>query len=191
MADFNVPSTALLLMDFQKSIINRFGDSGTELMPRVAAVKKAAEDAGMLVILVRVAFRSGYPEISDNNVRFSGVKTRGLLTEDDPESNFHEALTANSGQLVVTKNRVSAFHSTSLEQLLNVREIKHLVLAGLATSGCVLSTFVDGSDRDFKISVIEDCCLDADAEITDFLMKRIFAPNSTILSSKDFITSLI
>jgi len=190
MADFKVASTALLLMDFQKSIINRFGGAGTELMPRVAAVKKAAEDAGILVILVRVAFRSGYPEISDNNVRFSGVKTRGLLTEDDPESTFHEALVSKSGQLVITKNRVSAFHSTSLDQLLNVKEIQHLVLAGVATSGCVLSTFVDGSDRDFKISVIEDCCLDVDAEITNFLMKRIFAPNATILSSRDFISSL-
>jgi hypothetical protein len=190
MTEFNVPSTALLLMDFQKTIINRFGEAGTALIPKVAAVKKAAEAAGMLVIMVRVAFRPGYPEISDNNARFSGVKTRGALSEDDPESAIHEALAPNSGESVVTKHRVSAFRSTSLEQLLNAKDIKHVVLAGVATSGCVLSTFVEASDRDFKISVIEDCCLDADAEITDFLMKRIFSPNATILSSKDFISSL-
>ena len=53
-------STALLVMDVQQGIVDRFaGDEG--YLPRLAAAAEAARGAGVRVIYVTVGFRTGYP----------------------------------------------------------------------------------------------------------------------------------
>lgn len=50
------------------------------------------------------------------------------------------------GEVTVTKRRVSAFSGSDLEVVLRARGISHLVLAGIATSGVVLSTLRPSTD---------------------------------------------
>ena len=76
---------------------------------------------------------------------------------------IHPALGPESGDVVVTKRRVSAFAGTDLEIILRAKEIETLVLFGIATSGVVLSTLLEASDRDYRIAVVTDCCADLDA----------------------------
>ncbi|WP_202948029.1 cysteine hydrolase family protein [Chryseobacterium populi] len=40
--------------------------------------------------------------------------------------------------------------------------IEHLVLSGVSTSGVVLSTLREAADKDFKLTVLADCCADRD-----------------------------
>jgi nicotinamidase-related amidase len=61
---------ALLVMDAQNAIVDRFSPS------RPAYLKKfieAARSAGRLVVYVRVAFREGYPEVSNLNKTFRAL----------------------------------------------------------------------------------------------------------------------
>ena len=55
------PATALLVMDMQNGIVERFGDAVIEPAARAIA---AARQAGVPVIYARVEFRPGHPEIS-------------------------------------------------------------------------------------------------------------------------------
>ena len=54
--------------------------------------------------------------------------------------------------------RNSDFHGTSLAQMLNRRGIKHLVVIGVLTDVCVMSSLFDAYQHDFQISLVADAC---------------------------------
>jgi nicotinamidase-related amidase len=54
---------ALLIMDVQNGIVDRFG-AAEAYLDRVVAAQQRAERDGLLVVLVRVAFAPGHPEVS-------------------------------------------------------------------------------------------------------------------------------
>jgi hypothetical protein len=56
--------SALLVMDVQNGIVQRFAEKPEVMAPFQRAVS-AARHAGIPVIFVRVAFRDGYPEITE------------------------------------------------------------------------------------------------------------------------------
>ena len=70
------------------------------------------------------------------------------------------------------KQRVGAFSTTDLDDQLKARGIDTLVLAGISTSGVVLSTVLDAFDRDYRVIVLSDACADPDAEMHSFLLER-------------------
>src|SRR5579863_649973 len=149
-------STALLVMDVQRDIVDRFGgDEG--YLPRLAAAVQAARGAGMRVIYVVVGFRAGYPEVSPRNKSFGPIRESGRFAEGSAGTEVHAAVRPRAGDTVVTKHRVSAFAGTDLDMILRANDVSTMVLAGLATSGVVLSTVRHGADADYKLVVVEDC----------------------------------
>jgi nicotinamidase-related amidase len=76
--------------------------------------------------------------------------------------------------LVITKRRISAFTGSDLEVILRAQKIGHLVLAGIATSGVVLSTVREAYDQDYELTVLSDLCADFDAEVHSVLINKVF-----------------
>ncbi|MEU7787399.1 cysteine hydrolase [Amycolatopsis sp. NPDC049159] len=74
----------------------------------------------------------------------------------------------------VRKIRVGAFTTTGLEARLRARGITTLVLAGISTSGVVLSTVREAMDRDFRTVVLRDACAGREAATRDFLTGTLF-----------------
>ena len=54
---------------------------------------------------------------------------------------------------MVRKTRVGAFSTTDLDEQLRQRGVDTLLLAGISTSGVVLSTVRDAHDRDYRVFV--------------------------------------
>ena len=180
--------TALLLMDFQNMIVGMVGDQGPALLERAQKARAAARAAGMAVMHVRVAFDdAGYAAISPRNKGFSALGGRRVLTDGSPEAAIHSALTPAADEEVFTKTRVGALSTTNLEARLKARGIDTLVLTGIATSGCVLSTLRDDADRDYRMLVIGDCCGDADAEVHRVLTEKVFLRQADVITLEDFI----
>ena len=75
---------------------------------------------------------------------------------------------------VVTTRRVSAFAGSDLDVLLRGLGAGTLVLAGIATSGVVLSTLRQAADLDYRLVVLADACLDADPEVHRVLIEKVF-----------------
>jgi nicotinamidase-related amidase len=48
------------------------------------------------------------------------------------------------------------------------------VLAGIATSGVVLSTLRQAADLDYRLTVLADGCLDADPGVHRVLLEKVF-----------------
>ena len=106
-----------------------------------------------MVLYVVVGFRAGYPEVSPRNMTFSTLKQSGMFGAGAPGTEIHKAVAPAQGEVVVTKHRVGAFLGTDLEMVLRANGIETMVLAGIATSGVVLSTLRHAADADFRIVV--------------------------------------
>lgn len=176
---------ALLLMDLQNGVLARFG-AHDEYLDRVVATQIRAEQAGLLVVLVRVAFTVGHPEVSARNRRFSAIKDAGSMVLGDPSTEPHPRLLRNNGEVVVTKKRVSAFAGSDLELVLRAHDVTRLVLAGIATSGVVLSTVREAADRDYDLVVLDDLCLDGDEEVHRVLTQKVFPTQADVAVAADW-----
>ena len=179
--DKNKGNTALLVMDMQTALLQNLPDNGGLLANTAKAIMYAREKK-IPVIYVRVGFRQGTPEISMNNKGFSAYKERMASVNMETFLQIHPDLTPGKDELVVTKRRVSAFAGSDLEVILRAFEIKHLILLGIATGGVVLSTLREAADKDYQISVLSDACADADTEIHQVLVNKIFVRQADVLT---------
>ncbi|MHB8585290.1 MAG: cysteine hydrolase family protein [Thermoplasmatota archaeon] len=173
--------TALLVMDVQRSIVDRFG--GPTIVERVRRVAEAARRAGVLVGFVVVGFRPGFPEISPNNATFSAIRAQGAAWSDPTARAIHPDVAPQGEEWTVTKHRVGAFEATDLDMLLRSSGRDTLILTGIATSGVVLSTLRAAADKDYRVIVVEDACADMDPEVHRVLMTKVFARQATVVAS--------
>jgi nicotinamidase-related amidase len=80
---------------------------------------------------------------------------------------------------------VGAFSTTDLHEQLQERGIDTLVLAGISTSGVVLSTVRDGHDRDYALYVLSDASADPDAEVHAFLTTKLLPRQADVITLAD------
>jgi nicotinamidase-related amidase len=90
----------------------------------------------------------------------------------------------------VTRTRLGGFASSDLDVILRSGEIDGLVLTGIATSGAVLSTVRQAADLDFRLTVLADGCLDADAEVHRVLTEKVFPVQADVVTVEDWIASI-
>lgn len=183
--------TALCVMDMQPGIIGRGDPDGRALAAAVNAVA-AARAAEMPVVFVRVAFRPGFPEVSDANRAFRVLRDTGgaAMTVDAPETQIHADFGVRPEEPVVVKKRISAFAGSDFEIVLRALEVRHLVLAGISTGGVVLSTVREAADRDYALTVLADACADADPEVHRVLTEKLFPRQAEVTTTAAWIAGL-
>ena len=167
---FDRNKTAVLIMDYQNRQLSNFSNAfQDELLAKANTVLAKARRESIPVIYVEVR--------------------RGERT---PETEIHPAITPQSGETVLTKSRVGPFSTTNLDELLKKQGVETLILMGISTSGCVLSTVRWAADIDYQLVVISDCCADPDAEVHRILIEKVFPWHgmATIASSQEFIQAL-
>jgi nicotinamidase-related amidase len=189
---FDIARTALLAMDCQTGIVSIYAKPQDEFLARASMVLRAARDAAMAVIHVRVGFRSGLPEVSTRNKLFARIKSSPQHQQlfDGELGAVHPSLIDHQNDIVVTKSRVDAFAGTDLEIILRARDITTLVLFGIATSGVVLSTLLHACDADYQLFVISDCCADLDVELHGVLLTRLFPQRATVMTASEFVQAV-
>jgi nicotinamidase-related amidase len=185
-------SAALLVMDYQVDTLTKFMTpaQSADAIARVPVLLAMARDAGIMVIHVIVAFRPGHPEVSLRNPVFSAVKANGMMVAGSEGAAIHPAAAAREGEPIVVKHRISPFIGTDLETLLRARGIDTLVLAGVHTSGVVLSTVRHAGDLDYRLVVVRDCCADPDAEVHAMLLDIVIARQAAVVSAAELADAL-
>lgn len=185
-------TSALLLMDFQNGIIGRLGAAGSVVVSAARRALDAARAAGIPVVFVRVAFREGFPEVAARNKAFGASRqspTAAHLLESSEATQIIAALAPLPGEPIVTKRRVGAFAS-DLDVVLRGLGATDLVLAGVSTSGVVLSTVRDAADHDFGLTVLADACADQDDEVHRVLLGKVFPRQADVVTVDDWTAGL-
>lgn len=178
--------TALLVMDYQNAIIGRLSDTGA-LLARMADAIALVRRHGGQIGYVRVAFDDADFEAVPSHGRFADLvaRTGRAFHSDSPGTAVHDQVAPEPGDIIARKTRVGAFSTTDLDEQLRKHSIDTLILAGISTSGVVLSTVRDAADRDYRMFVLADASADPDPEVHEFLTGRVFPAQAHVITTAD------
>jgi nicotinamidase-related amidase len=178
--------TALLVMDFEPMSLDHIGGADS-LIARVSGLIADVRDAGGHVGYVRVAFDDADIAAIPPHSRLATVVAAAgqVMHADSPTTAIHDDLAPQAGDIVVRKTRIGAFSTTDLGKQLIDRDITTLLLAGVSTSGVLLSTVRDAYDRDFQVFVIADASADPRQDVHDFLIEKIFPTHAHVVTTAD------
>ena len=177
-------------MDCQPSALDVMSKPD-EFLTRVAAAISTVRKRGVQIGFVRMAFDdSDLAAVLDTNKMLIGIASRPNIHPEAPETAVHERVAPEAGDIVVRKTRVGAFSTTDLDQQLRHRGITNLILAGISTSGVVLSTVRDAADRDYRMYVLADVTADRDPEVHDILIQKVFPRQAYIINTTELATLL-
>ena len=181
----NNQNTALLVMDMQVAVISNYPDYN-EITSSVAKAIAFARSQNIPVYFVTVGFRPGMPEVSMNNKILAASKERAANLSREGLMNIVDPVAPLPGEIIITKRRVSAFTGSDLEVILRAQGIQHIILTGVATSGVVLSTLREAADKDYRITVLSNCCTDSDPEVHQVLTNKVFPRQATVMTLKEW-----
>ncbi len=164
----DIKKTAVLIMDYQNRQLSNFPAAfQDEILAKANTVLAQARRRSLPVIYVEVR--------------------RGERTA---ETEIHPAVTPQPGEVVLTKSRTGPFSTTKLEEVLKQQGIETLVLMGISTSGCVLSTVRWAADLGYQLIVLADCCADRDDEVQRVLMEKLFPRQASVVTAAEFLQAL-
>jgi nicotinamidase-related amidase len=187
----DVKKTALLLLDLQVGVMMQFPDH--PILDKAAAAIVTARKYGVQIAHIRVALDAAEAQpVPTKNTTFSALradpKRLAMMSPDAPTTQFHDKVKPQEGDLVQRKVRYSPFMVNPSKALLEdfeKRGIDTTILAGVATSGAVLSAVRQLADLDFGLLVVEDCCADADEEVHRILVQKVFPKQAKVIKSEE------
>jgi nicotinamidase-related amidase len=78
------------------------------------------------------------------------------------QDQIHPLVAPAPSEPVLRKTSLSAFATTGLDEMLRQLGVGHVIIAGVATSGTVLSTTRWAYDIGYRVTVCADACADMD-----------------------------
>ena len=149
--------TALLLIDLQ----NEGGTSDIarmdEIMQNTAKLIKKCREQGIQIIYTRHINRGdGIGLANKEPVNDSGEPQYYHSATDSIE--VADAIKPKKNDIIIDKYRYSGFYESNLELMLKSLGIEHLLIGGVLTDVCVLSTVLDAYYRDYQVSLVKDMC---------------------------------
>jgi nicotinamidase-related amidase len=181
-------NSALLVMDIQGATVKMLKDN-TSVLNSISKAIQTAHSKEIPVIYIVVGFRKGYPEVSPNNKSFLRLKSGAVNFDMEDASQIPASIAPRPEDIVITKKRVSAFTGSDLEVVLRSLGITHIFLTGIATSGVVLSTLREAADKDYRITVLSDGCVDSDEEVHQILITKIFPRQAEVITIDEWSKS--
>ncbi|HYZ33206.1 MAG TPA: cysteine hydrolase [Crenalkalicoccus sp.] len=163
-----------LVLDMENDLVaadgpNGKGPLGQQVQGRgiIGRTKNAiakARAAGLPVGYVRVGFSPDYRECPSTSAIFSGARQHGLFQLGTRGTEVHAEIAPQPGDFDIVKHRVSPFYGTGLEPILRAHRIERIFCSGVSTVAVLQATVRDAHDRDYAVTVLEDCCAAATAE---------------------------
>ncbi|MEU8824672.1 cysteine hydrolase [Streptomyces sp. NPDC048636] len=168
-------NTALIVGDMQTGILENYPFTRAALAPLRAVVPAARAAQDVLVVFVRTELRASGIDVSANNTMLTAFHQSGtLFHEGAGQTGVTPDLAPTPEDVVITKRRASAFAGTELDMVLRAQHIESIVLTGVATSAMVAATLYDAMDRDYRVTVLGDACADAERDVHEVFVERIF-----------------
>ena len=167
---FDPQSAAVIIMDFQEDIVGTVARNPERVVDRAKRVLTSARANRIPVIYV--------------------VHHGGRFAEATSGREIHHDLLPQANEAVLIKTKTSPFSTTGIDVLLRQMQISTLILLGVATSGCVLSTVRWAFDLEYKLIVVEDACDDADEQVHEVLTQKLYPRQSTVVTA-DQLTDMV
>lgn len=166
--------TALLVIDVQNDFCDPLGvwnkkdvyaSTYKNTIANISRVITTARHVGVLIIYTQVTQLPNHANDSAASLR---ARMR-ILGVDEPSyvpsycvegswgQKFVEAIAPREGDLIVRKQRISAFEHTDLDLILRCRGIKTVIITGVLTEVCVETTARHAQSKDYFVVILTDC----------------------------------
>jgi nicotinamidase-related amidase len=177
-------TTALVLIDLQRGIVggNTMPHTSSEVVARAAELASAFRARRALVVLVHVD-PSLMPQPAADN-------PRPAMTVGPDWIELVPELNRQAGDVVVTKHQPNAFYCTDLEVHLRRRQIRTIVLGGIATNLGVESTARAAYERGFEQVFVEDAMAARAEVLHTHPVTQFFPTIGRVRAARDVIAAL-
>lgn len=183
---------ALVAVDLEPEVLSPL-DHSDALIFGVNSAIGAVRRQGGHICFVHTAFDDlDYRFVPSTSKEFSEVARERRFKNGTLATGLHPGLATEPEDTVVRKTRLGAFSTTDLDERLTNLGITTLILAGVHTSGAILSTVREAADRDYRVLVLSDCVIDQDREVHKLVLDRILPRQAEIVTASDlhsFLTS--
>jgi nicotinamidase-related amidase len=134
-----------------------------------------------------------------NAVAFGRWQAKNSRSREDMSDTWDKAneivaeIAPQAGDIVVRKQKPSAFFGTPLMSMLNEVHADSVLVAGTTTSGCVRASVIDAFSYNMKVSVVEECVFDrgqASHKINLFDMAMKYADVISLKETIEYIRGL-
>jgi nicotinamidase-related amidase len=182
--------SALVLIDLQQGIVGRTlaPHSGTDVVRNASQLAARFRELGATVVLVRVAFHADSRDLLRVPADVPAPFNPGSLPPG--WSDLHPEVGPKPGDLVITKRQWGAFYGTDLDLQLRRREVRTIVLGGIATNIGVESTARSAYEHGYAQVFAEDAMSSMDAESHAFAVKNIFPRIGNVRSTRQIVSAL-
>jgi nicotinamidase-related amidase len=182
-------TTALVLIDLQGGILQfaKGPYNGDQVLATSGALARRFRAAGALVVLVRIGFADGLPDLLSQP-----TDQPPPIRDSLPDGWWEQPkeLEVAPTDLQITKRQWGAFFGTELDLQLRRRGIATVVLGGIATNFGVESTARTGFELGYTLVLAEDAMSAPAAEMHEFAVKRIFPRLGLVRKTAEVLEAL-
>jgi nicotinamidase-related amidase len=174
--------TALLVIDMQNDFLLPDAPvpapGGLDLVPIISGFAEACRKAGFPVVFTQEMHR---PDLSDFGIELDFEPPHCL--EGTPGMDVVAGLQPHPGDVLIQrKRRYDAFLGTDLDLALRQRGVENLLVTGVCTDFCVISTVHHARNLDYRCVVLSDAVAGTTIERHDaalMCMEHVFARVAT------------
>jgi len=123
----------------------------------------------------------------------SNRTTEDMTEQWERANEIVEEIAPQPGDIIVHKQKPSAFFGTALMSMLNEVHADTVLVCGTTTSGCVRASVIDAFSYNMKVSVVEECVFDrgqASHKINLFDMAMKYADVIPLKETVEYIRDL-
>jgi maleamate amidohydrolase len=155
---------ALLVVDVNYNSIRTFrnscGEAGWDAVGAIRELLAAARTAG-----VPVFYTTQHADARSTLVGGWGRKNSRVADDADADRaafgvQIVDEIAPSPHDIVIVKDKPSAFFSTPLVSYLNELHVDTVIIAGGTTSGCVRASVIDAFSFNYSVVVVEEACFD-------------------------------
>lgn len=162
--------------------INRFNEVARSQGVKVIHVKSTLRKSGADDVKgIPSAWRLGFPQYVGE---IRNVKEHAIEGTVWTELRTHVAA---EDEIVSSKKRLSAFYPTDLDFLLKQMDVKVVVLVGIMTDCCILSTAFDASNRNYRVVTVRDLVAGTNDDLESAALKIMSLNTGLVIDSSDLL----
>jgi nicotinamidase-related amidase len=126
------------------------------LMPNVKRLLEAFRERDARIMFARAGAQFG--DFADTLVHLRQLQRRAGTLRGTDEFEVREEILPRVGEAVVDKPGLSAFTTSNADIILRNAGVETIVLCGVVTNGCVLTSALTAWDLGYSVQLVEDAC---------------------------------
>lgn len=180
--DYNLKNSALIVTDMQEYFLNKNSHA------YIPASESIIEQIGLLISFFG---KNNLPVIFTRHINTeenAGMLSKwwsDIITEDN-FSGLTDKLDTNGAKIII-KTQYDAFHNTGLKEYLNSKDVKSLVITGVATHLCCETTARSAFVKGYEVYFPADCTASYSEEFHISALRNLSHGFAHIIKSSELI----